>query len=195
MRLLPNHPFPPYTYVPGRHPHPISNPAGHGMGAVANESVDIAADTWADCIPYLRGLDLFNHGYYWESHEAWESIWLAAGRAGRNADFLKSLIKLAAALVKAREGRVEGVRRHALRAAQLLESVSPSDAETHLMGLSLATLISLAGSIAKSPEQLLEKCTHEGVIRLLDIDLLPVGFDGSQTIPSPNRAENTDART
>jgi Domain of unknown function (DUF309) len=21
-----------------------------------------------------HGLDLFNHGYYWEAHEAWESL-------------------------------------------------------------------------------------------------------------------------
>jgi predicted metal-dependent hydrolase len=170
------------------------------MGAVADESADIAADTWADCIPYLRGLDLFNHGYYWESHEVWESIWLAAGRTGRNADFIKSLIKLAAALVKAREGRVEGVRRHALRAAQLLKSVSQATSEPHLMGLSLAELIRLAESIAESPMQLLEKGIDERVIRLLDLELVPIGFmgsgfKGSQPIPVPNRAGDTDART
>ncbi|TGQ49534.1 DUF309 domain-containing protein, partial [Mesorhizobium sp. M1C.F.Ca.ET.210.01.1.1] len=24
------------------------------------------------------GIDLFNHGYYWEAHEAWEPLWHAA---------------------------------------------------------------------------------------------------------------------
>ena len=48
--------------------------------------------------------DLLNHGFYWEAHEAWETLWHAAGRKGEIADFLKGLIKLAAAAVKAREG-------------------------------------------------------------------------------------------
>lgn len=46
---------------------------------------------------YLRGIDLFNHGFYWESHEAWEAVWISAGRRGSVADFLKALIKVAAA--------------------------------------------------------------------------------------------------
>jgi hypothetical protein len=66
---------------------------------------------------------LFNHGYYWEAHEAWEGVWIAAGRAGVDANFLKGLIKLAAAGVKAREGRVAGVQRHSRRAAALFELV------------------------------------------------------------------------
>jgi hypothetical protein len=53
---------------------------------------------------YLRGIDLFNFGYWWESHEAWEGLWRACGRRGPAADFLKGLIKLAAAGVKASTG-------------------------------------------------------------------------------------------
>ncbi|MER9007639.1 DUF309 domain-containing protein [Mesorhizobium sp. M0862] len=27
------------------------------------------------------GIDLFNHGYYWEAHEAWEPLWQTANQA------------------------------------------------------------------------------------------------------------------
>lgn len=78
---------------------------------------------WRDSVEYLYGVDLFNHGYYWEAHEAWESLWHAAGRTGVVANFLKGLIKLAAAGVKSREGNAQGVRRHTERGIELLITV------------------------------------------------------------------------
>lgn len=66
-------------------------------------------------------VDLFNHGYYWEAHEVWESEWNRAGRQGLWATCLKGLIKLAAAGVKFREKNPEGFRRHCLRALELLQ--------------------------------------------------------------------------
>jgi hypothetical protein len=68
---------------------------------------------------FCWGIDLFNGGCYWEAHETWEALWHAAGRVGPTADFLKGLIKLAAAGVKLREGRPAGLRRHADRAREL----------------------------------------------------------------------------
>ena len=62
-------------------------------------------ERWRDSQAFCFAVDLFNHGYYWESHEVWESLWHACGRRGTAADFLKSLIKLAAAGVKVAEGR------------------------------------------------------------------------------------------
>ena len=138
MRLVPNHPFPPYSYVPGKFPHPVSDPQGHAFGTTESPAVNIAPGDWIRSTPYLFGIDLFNHGYYWESHEAWEAVWHAVGRTGRQADFLKSLIKLAAAMVKAREGRRDGVIRHGQRATELLHSVLRSGTSTDMMGLSLS---------------------------------------------------------
>lgn len=42
-----------------------------------------------------RGVALFNDGRFWEAHEAWEGIWLAA--EGDEKQFLQGLIQLAAA--------------------------------------------------------------------------------------------------
>jgi uncharacterized protein len=122
-RLVPDEPFPPYAFIPGRLPHPTSDPAGHSFGIESIEPAKIESERWHESRPYLYGIDLFNGSYYWESHVAWESLWLVSGRKGVTADFLKGLIKLAAAGVKALEAKPEGVQSHSGRAAELWQEV------------------------------------------------------------------------
>ena len=69
---------------------------------------------------WLYALDLFNGGWYWEAHEAWEAVWNALGRTTPEARFVQGLIHLAAAAVKVREGKPNGVARHTQRARELL---------------------------------------------------------------------------
>jgi uncharacterized protein len=149
-RFLPDEPLPPYSYVTGLFPHPIRDPAGHSFGVVPAQCPPPDPKRWRDCRPYLYGLDLFNHGYYWEAHEVWEGVWHACGRAGLAANFIKGLIKLAAAGVKVREGRPEGVRRHARRAAELFRETAGRlpPGQTHYFGLSLIWLIEMATNLA-----------------------------------------------
>jgi hypothetical protein len=104
-------PLPSYTYVPGITPHPDT---GGEESPAAGEGNAERRFQW--------GQTLFNHGYYWEAHEAWEGLWIEAGRRGPAADLLKGLIKLAACGVKCLEGNERGARRHARRAAELLRS-------------------------------------------------------------------------
>jgi hypothetical protein len=56
----------------------------------------------------------------------WEAVWHAVGKRGRLADFVKGLIKLAAAGVKALEGSEVGVLRHSRRAAELFHLAAAS---------------------------------------------------------------------
>lgn len=114
-RLAPEIPLPPYAYVRGQYPHPTRDRAGHSFGNAPKFRAQPAPDRWEACRPYLYGIDLFNHGYFWEAHEVWEGLWHASGRKGRTADFLKGLIALAAARLKLREGAERGVRQHAAR--------------------------------------------------------------------------------
>jgi predicted metal-dependent hydrolase len=103
---------------------------------------------WQDSRAYLYGIDLFNHGYYWEAHEAWEGLWHQAGRQGLVADFLKGLIKLAAAGVKVREGVPRGVAVHAAGAADLFRqtaAVLGGNAE-HFAGFTLRELLDFAAA-------------------------------------------------
>ncbi len=148
-RLVPDEPFPVYAFVPGKFPHPTSDPKGHSFGINPPLPPKVEPERWQECRPYLYGIDLFNGGYYWESHVAWESLWLACGRKGVVADFLKGLIKLAAAGVKAKEGTPAGVKSHSSRAAELWRSVNRSLGSNHdlFMGFRIEALSGLAESI------------------------------------------------
>ena len=144
--------LPPYAYVPGRFPHPVRDPAGHSYGNRPQAAAPLDPTRWVQCGEFCRGLRLFDSGYYWEAHEAWEALWLAAGRRGASATALKGLIKLAAAGVKAREAKAAGVRRHARRAADLLQAaIAQRDDEKfpqRWAGLDLTNLATACAEIA-----------------------------------------------
>src|SRR5204863_7160554 len=91
-RLVPDEAYPSYSYVTGRFPHPTRDPAGHSFGVPPAPCPTPNPNRWRDCRTYLRGLDLFNFGYYWEAHEVWEAVWKACGRTWPASDFIKGLI-------------------------------------------------------------------------------------------------------
>lgn len=137
-RFAPHLPLPPYTYIPGRAPHPLRDPTGHSYGKHPSPSPPLDDTNWQQHAAYLAGIDLFNLGYYWEAHEAWESAWHGVGRIGTTADVLKALIHLAAAGVKLREGRPQGVASHLQKALGLFAVVRA--AQERCLGLTLDTL-------------------------------------------------------
>ncbi len=173
-RLLPDEPLPPYSYVPSRFPHPLSDPQGHSFGLRARRPDPPDPQRWQWCRPYLFGLDLFNHGYYWEAHEVWEGLWHACGRGGTIGTFIKGLIKLAAAGVKVREGIPKGVQSHARRAARLFQQTAQElgGGNVRFMGLGLADLISFAQELADRPPPTKEDAGNAVVI-VFDFVLRP----------------------
>jgi hypothetical protein len=126
----------------------------------------IAQGQWETSTAYLRGVELFNAGYYWEAHEVWESLWHVHGRRGAIAHVVQALIKLAAAGVKVREGRPGGVRTHASRAALLFARAKDAGGKYQL-GLDLGEWIDRAVSISDHPP----------------IDIAPRGVAVSQVFP------------
>ena len=151
-RYVPDKPLPPYAYVPGWFPHPTRDPNGHSYGAVIEHPEPPDPENWRSCRPYFCAVDLFNHGYFWEAHEAWEELWNASPRFGPTRHFLQGLIRLAASAVKAREGNTRGVQRHSRRAAQLFRETAADGASDEYMGLSLGELIRLANKLAVGSE-------------------------------------------
>ncbi|TWU22826.1 DUF309 domain-containing protein [Bythopirellula polymerisocia] len=141
-------PFPPYSYVPGSGtPHPVSDSRGHMYGNPEPPTLPLDPEHWPGNEIYLYAVDLFNNGYYWESHEQWEALWHAAGRTGIEGDFLKGLIKLAAAGVKQREKNATGVGRHARRAIELFGSLSLSN----YCGVNLESVLQDAQRLIENP--------------------------------------------
>lgn len=175
-RWLPQEPFPIYAYVAGKFPHPTRDANGHRNARSPHDLGIPEAHRWKDCWHYLRGIDLFNYGFYWEAHEAWETLWHAAGRKGQMADYLKGLIALAAAGVKAREGRLAGVRSHALRALNLFTQTQErlENQSREFMGLNLSALIALTRQILDAPEQVLN--TSDAPVVVIFSSLIPEEF-------------------
>lgn len=151
-RYVPHLPLPAYSYVPGMHVHPISHPDGHSY-QVDTSPISRPVEL-RTCESFLWGIDLFNAGYYWEAHEAWEAVWIALGRAGEQADAIKGLIKLAAAGVKARVGAPTGVARHAARALELLSGADPA-----ILPLNIQELCQQAAEVSSRPNDFLNPVT------------------------------------
>jgi hypothetical protein len=115
-------PFPSYIFVPGKNPHPKK--AGGHMEGMPDPVVPQLDPNHPEKSETLRfSLDLYNHGYFWESHVYFEALWNAHGRQGKIADFLKAMIKLGAAGVKIQLGEMKNARDHFNRALELFESL------------------------------------------------------------------------
>jgi hypothetical protein len=134
-----NRDFPSYAFVPGRNPHPKSNPEGHLYGKPEEKYKTI--ENYLNSEHYLYGIDLFNHGYYWEAHEVLEGLWNAHNREGDIADFLKALIRLSAAGVKVKQGQERGIRDHSLAAQNTFKNIAKKIDQDLFLGVSLNTLI------------------------------------------------------
>ena len=70
---------------------------------------------------YLRGIELFNQGRYFECHEACETTWLQSEGAER--EFLHAMIQAAAALLHRERGNQKGAANVYSRSRRKLESL------------------------------------------------------------------------
>ncbi len=137
-RYCPQRPLPPYAFAPGSGlPHPINHPNGHSHGRDQPPKW-LPPSAWRQDETYLYGVDLYNHAYFWEAHEAWEGLWRQAAAPNQKA-FLKGLIQCAAACLHLRIGRVRSFRRVAARGLRGLAAAG--EAEAKLMGLELTDFV------------------------------------------------------
>ena len=132
--------LPPYTYLPGHRPHPHNDPEGHSYGVEDAVATELRLDDWRSCEGYQYGVWLFNQGYYWEAHEAWESVWRLMGRHGVEGQFLQALIKIAAVGIKVRQGHAKAGRSLLTQAAKHLERVMDKGELSIAGGIRLAVL-------------------------------------------------------
>lgn len=176
LRLVPDYPLPPYAFLPGYRPHPERHPEGH-MHDDDNDDDNIGEpsplnpDQWWKNRHYLIGIDLFNYGYYWESHEKWEALWLKA-EVETNAAFLKALIKLSAAGVKIRVGNKRGTISHAKSGKRLFTNVREKSGRQIFAGLNLLDLIEFCSWIRQKGDRI--KCDpNKKVEKLFSFNLEP----------------------
>lgn len=70
-----------------------------------------APEDWRESEAYLFGCDLYNHGYWWEAHEAWEGLWHVVPKPSVQRSFIQGLIQAAAGQMQVQLGKAHGVRR------------------------------------------------------------------------------------
>jgi len=75
-------------------------------------------------VQYLRGIELFNAGEFFECHEAWEEIWLKA--EGVDRELLHALIQSAVALHHFQRGNLKGAASVYRRAQRRLAALPPT---------------------------------------------------------------------
>lgn len=92
--------FPPYRFLPGKHPHPRRHPLGHSYGQPEPKFLAFPPEEWQRAEDYLYGIDLYNFAYWWECHEVFEGLWHAVGHDTAQGNFFQALIQIAAANLK-----------------------------------------------------------------------------------------------
>ena len=144
-------PFPSYRYVPGVTPR-------HAHGDRYEQSGDVhrpwSPEEWGTLERYLYGIDLYNNGFFWESHEALEDLWKSAERGSIQGRFVQGIIQIAAANLHRHMGR----RASSLRQAEKgLTNLGAALGEGPVyMGISIAEFSNrvrayLSGKASKPP--------------------------------------------
>lgn len=97
-------PFPKTPYIPGKGVRFSVEPlfAPYDVG-------ELSSDGAAHNVVFLYGVDLFNSGYYWEAHEAWEAVWHKEGNLSVKRT-IQGLIQITAGFVKAHQENQSGVQ-------------------------------------------------------------------------------------
>lgn len=131
-------PLPPYRFVPGRTPHPYRDPAGYAYGQRGEHASAIRLappERWSENVEYLFGCDLYNQGYWWEAHEAWEGLWRSANANTTQRRFLQALILATVCHLKLEMGVLAAVQRLRARANRRLLQVAKDIAGDTFMGI------------------------------------------------------------
>src|SRR5207249_3587947 len=114
------------------------SPQGHSYPAPGHHAPPVVwrpPEQWRACDDYLYGCDLYNHGYWWEAHEAWEGLWRVCPKGSVQKRFLQGLIQVSACHLKVRLGSREGVERLRDSSNKHFDAAFAAVGEGRLMGL------------------------------------------------------------
>lgn len=147
-RYLSGRAFPAYAFLPGRDPHPTRDPRGHSYGAEDVAEYFVPED-WGRNEDYLFGVDLYNHGFMWEAHEAWEGLWHQAKHDELQAEHLQGLIQCSAAALKIPMEQPKGLAKLSENGTRRLERVA-RESGGQFMGVDLWDFIDAFRAFAGS---------------------------------------------
>ena len=115
-------------YLPGLTPRPQEGAFDH----LKEVSVPLQ-----DCGAWRAGLQFFETGYFWEAHELWEAVWMAAPEQSPEKLLIRGMIQRANGRLKAKMGREAAAERLERMAVDLIgEAISRAGGP--VMGISTA---------------------------------------------------------
>lgn len=113
-------PLPETRYRPGRMPRP----ADRGPAGLADR--------------FRYGVDLYNNGYWWEAHEAWEAVWLRLQPNSAMRHGVQGLIQAANCHLKIHLGQARAARSLARDLERLFDAALLHTPELTIEGLAVA---------------------------------------------------------
>ncbi len=124
------------AHVPGKTPRPADALFDDLKGGLQS---CVMVDEFADSAAFRGGIEAFDRGYFWESHELLEAVWTRLPPASAERYLVQGLIHFANACLKARMRRARAVCRIQERAEK-----SVTEAFLHgskaLMGVTQANI-------------------------------------------------------
>lgn len=138
-------PLPEEAHVPGQTPRPATSPV---FEAAAAAPARTDPERWQENRTYLYGIALYEAGFFWEAHEAWEPVWMHAPPNSRARALMQGLIQLANGCLKLRMGRPGAADRLLLLAEQHLSEAGADP----LMGLDATALRAEIDAFRRAPE-------------------------------------------
>ncbi len=148
-RLKPGHNrmrMPGHAYVPGlteRHGEDTFD----DIRDTARPGMSVAELT--ECEAFKAGLAYLEAGYFWESHEVLEPVWLACNPAGAERLFVQGLIQLTNARLKLRMGQPKAAARIGEIARKQFEEAAYRCKAGRVLGEDVAGFLKLAREIAQ----------------------------------------------
>lgn len=97
-------PTPPYAYIPGQTPR-------HDEDLFADLSASVEHGNLTNSLAWRAGLHYLEYGFFWESHEALEQVWLATPANSAERHMVQALIQFANASLKSVMQRPNAVLR------------------------------------------------------------------------------------
>jgi uncharacterized protein len=128
-RYAPFLPLPGHRYLPGINARPEKESFRLAGGVVPEDRLH-------ETELFRFGVDLFNRSFFWEAHEAWETLWQDCPE-GPYRQALQGLIQLAAALLKEHLQVPQGALRLARTACERLDRARENGAR---VGIDLGAL-------------------------------------------------------
>lgn len=137
-------PLPDEPYVPSLTPRPEAGRVFE-ISEAAPETTD--PERWFEHEAWLSGFRLYRHGYFWETHEVWEPVWIGARPNSAERAMVQGLIQVANACLKLKMGRPRAAVRLVAIAGRCLDEAAIGS-QSVVMGLDLAAARTATGAFA-----------------------------------------------